>query len=234
MQLHALGGMVGDAEAPAYAARARELATAAGDARLLREANVLVADVLSDSGDIDAARAVLEREYREWHERDELFSAQVLWGLAWIELWAGRWELAAEHAARARDISVQYGVEKNQDYIPIAWVAVHRGQLELAREESERALKLCEEQIGFHPPLLQAVPGLVALWRGDAATAAELLGEATGRQRRSGGVRRTRGRGRPTTSRRCSSSAGSTRRCGSSTSGRRTRRGSAESGCSRR
>src|SRR4029450_12649358 len=45
-------------------------------------------------------------------------------------------------------------------------------------EESERALKLCEEQIGFHPPLLGAAPGLVALWRGDAATAVELLGKA--------------------------------------------------------
>src|SRR5206468_1014795 len=54
----------------------------------------------------------------------------------------------------------------------------HRGQVELAAEESERALKLCEEQIGFHPPLLEAVPGLLALWRGDAATAAERLGEA--------------------------------------------------------
>ena len=134
--------------------------------------------MLWDSGDIDAACDVLDREYREWHERDELFSAQVLWRLSWIELSGGRWELAAEHATLARDISVQYGVEKNQDYIPITWVAAHRGQLELAQQESERALKLCEEQIGFHPPLLQAVPGLVALWRGDAATAADCLGAA--------------------------------------------------------
>lgn len=178
VRLHVLGSRVGDAETPAYAARARDLATAAGDARLLREANVLVSAMLFDSGNIDAARAVLEREYREWQERDELFSAQVLWDLSWIELWGGHWELAAEYAARARDVSVQYGVEKNQDYIPITWIAAHRGQHELALEESERALKLCEEQIGFHPPLLQAVPGLVALWRGDAATAVELLGAA--------------------------------------------------------
>ncbi|HMI98386.1 MAG TPA: AAA family ATPase [Gaiellaceae bacterium] len=178
VQLYSLGGMVGDAETPAYAARARDLATAAGDPCLLREANVLVPGMLMDSGNIDEGRAVLEQEYREWQERDELFSAQVRWALAWLELWAGRWELAAEHAARARDVNVQYGVEKNQDYIPITWIAAHRGQVELAAEESERALKLCEEQIGFHPPLLEAVPGLLALWRGDAATAAERLGEA--------------------------------------------------------
>jgi DNA-binding CsgD family transcriptional regulator len=178
VRLHVLGGMVGDAETPAYAARARDLATAADDARLLREANVLVSGMLFDSGNIDAARDVLEREYREWQERDELFSAQVLWELSWVELWGGRWTLAADYAARARDVSVQYGVERNQDYIPSSWVAAHRGQLERALEEAERALTLCEEQIGFHPPLLAAVPGLVALWRGDAARAVEHLGEA--------------------------------------------------------
>jgi DNA-binding CsgD family transcriptional regulator len=177
-QLHMLGGMVGDPDTPAYALRARELATASGDSRLLREANILVSGMLFDSGDVDQGRAMLEHEYREWHERDELFSAELLGNLAWLDLWLGRWELAAEYAARARDINLQYGVEKNQDYIPSSWIAAHRGQLELALEESERALKLCEEQIGFHPPLLAAVPGLVALWRGDAATAAERLGEA--------------------------------------------------------
>jgi DNA-binding CsgD family transcriptional regulator len=177
-QLSWLGGMVGDAEAPAYRARALDVATASGDARLLREANALVWQMLIDSSSIDEARVRLEQEHREWEERDELFDAQVLWELSWLELWAGRWERAAAHAARARDISLQYGVEKNQDYIPSAWVAVHRGQLELALQEAERGLKLCEEQIGFHPPLLQAVPGLVALWSGDAAAAADLLEKA--------------------------------------------------------
>jgi DNA-binding CsgD family transcriptional regulator len=145
---------------------------------MLREANALMWRMLIDSGSIDAARATLEHEHREWQERDELFDAQVLWELSWLELWAGRWECAAAHAARARDISLQYGVEKNQDYIPSAWVAAHRGQLELARQEAERGLKLCEEQIGFNPPLLQAVPGLVALWSGDAAAGADCLEQA--------------------------------------------------------
>jgi DNA-binding CsgD family transcriptional regulator len=177
-QLSWLGGMVGDAEAPAYRARALDVATASGDARLLREANALVWRMLIDSSSIDTARVTLEQEHREWQERDELFDAQVVWELSWLELWAGRWERAAAHAARARDISLQYGVEKNQDYIPSAWVAVHRGQLELARQEAERGLKLCEEQIGFYPPLLQAVAGLVALWSGDAAAGADCLEQA--------------------------------------------------------
>jgi DNA-binding CsgD family transcriptional regulator len=180
MNLNRLGSLVGDMKVLDYAARARDLAAAAGDARLLREANVLLYGTFVDSGNIDARRAILEREYRDWHERDELFSADVLWELAWVEFWGERWALAAEYAARGRDITMQYGVERNQDYIPSSWVAAHRGQLELARKESERALKLSEEQIGFYPPLLRAVPGLVALWSGDPATAAVYIGEADG------------------------------------------------------
>ena len=178
VNLNMLGGIVGDPQTPEYAARARALATAVADPRLLREANVLADGGFVVSGSIDQQRAALESEYREWHERDELFAADVLWKLSWVELWAGRWAQAADYADRARDLRVQYGVEKNQDYIPITWIAAHRGLLELAVDESERALKLCEEQIGFHPPLLQAVPGFVALWRRDAETAATCLGRA--------------------------------------------------------
>ena len=177
LNLVTLGVIVGDVQMPAYQARARHLAAAAGDARLLREAT-LPGSWLIGLDDIDGARARLEREYRDWHEHDELFSSEVLWHLSWIEFAAGRWTLAADHAARAHEISAQYGVEKNQDYIPIAWVAAHRGQVDLALQAAERALKLCEEQIGFNPPLLQAVPGLVALWAADTATAVELLGKA--------------------------------------------------------
>jgi len=176
--LHALGSMVGDPATPDYAAHARRIAAATGDARQARVANLLSSGTSIDPGENDTRRVRLEQAYREWHDRDELFSAQVLWDLSWVELSGGRWGLAAEYAARAREITAQYGVEKNQDYIPVAWIAVHRGELQVALDESDRGLKLCEEQIGFHPPLLKAVPGLVALARGDAATAAALLGEA--------------------------------------------------------
>ena len=178
MQMQTLGGLVGDPETPAYRARARELAAAAGDPLLLREASILTWGMLAGVDRIDARRLPLEAVYREWRDQDELFCAHVLWELAWLELWGGHWDRATELASRARDIRRQYGVDKNQDYIPIAWIAAYRGELELAGREAERALQLCAEQIGFHPPLLQAVPGFVALWRGDAATAVELLGKA--------------------------------------------------------
>jgi DNA-binding CsgD family transcriptional regulator len=176
--LHTLGILVGDPATPTYAARARMIAAATGHARQAREANLLYSGTFIESDDTDSQRVRLEQAYREWHERDELFSAQVLWDLSWVELAGGRWALAAEYAARAREISTQYGVEKNQDYIPVAWIALHRGELQVALDESDRGLKLCEEQIGFHPPLLKAVSGLVALARGDAVTAAAILGEA--------------------------------------------------------
>ena len=120
----------------------------------------------------------LQQQYAEWWERDELYGSELLWELGWIEFDCGHWERAADHAARACEISLQYGQEKNQDHIPSAWIAAHRGQFEVARKEAERGLELSETQIGFLPPFLLAVPGLVALWSGDADTAADVLGQA--------------------------------------------------------
>lgn len=178
VNINTLGGLVGDAEATSAAARARELAAATGDERMLREAKLLNSGVFMPYGDMVAERANIEGAYREWQDRDELFAAHVLWELSWIELWTGRWTSASEYAERSHEINLQYGVERNQDYIPIAWIAMHRGDLDRAQREAERALELCEEQIGFHPPLLRAVSGIIALWRGDAAAAVEPLSEA--------------------------------------------------------
>jgi DNA-binding CsgD family transcriptional regulator len=176
--LAVLGSLVGDPKTSAYAVRAHDLAVAAGDARLLGETKALSGQVLSLHGDVDAAREQLAPVYDEWHERDELFGSFVLWQLAWVELGAGHWELAAEHAAHARDISLQYSVEKIQDFLPIVWTAVHRGQFEYARAQCEQALELCEQQLGFPGNHFLAVLGISASWRGDATTAADLLDRA--------------------------------------------------------
>ncbi len=188
VNLHMLGSAVGDVAVPEYALRAQTIAKATGDELQLREARILGGGAMMDTDNIEVRRAGLEELYRAWQDRDELFGADVLWDLAWVEFWGERWPLAADYASRALEVSSQYGIDRNQDYIPIAWIAVHRGELQLAEEASGRALKLCEEQIGFHPPLLKAVPGLVALARGDSATAAAYLGEAE-RQARSLGWR---------------------------------------------
>lgn len=179
-----LGWFAGDPETPGeILERARDFAPAVGGEQLVQEATLAVANTLAPSSRRDEARAFFELEHRLWRERDEPRSARALWGLAWFEFWAGRWALAATHAADAHDISIQYGLEVPQDHLPIALVAVHRGELELARRHSERALELAQYQFALHPPQHLAILGLVALWSGDPTTAAEWLGKAEAQAR---------------------------------------------------
>jgi DNA-binding CsgD family transcriptional regulator len=167
-----LGWFAGEAEAPTdLPARVRDFPRAVGGELLAREATLAVVNTLAPIPKRDEAHALLEREYDEWSERDEPRSARALWGLAWVEFWAGRWALGAEYAARARDISMQYGLEMPQDHLPSAVIAVHRGQLDLAREHSERGLELAQEQFRGRPVQLMAVLGLVARWSGDQSAA---------------------------------------------------------------
>jgi DNA-binding CsgD family transcriptional regulator len=156
----------------------RDFPSAVGGELLVREATLAVVNTLAPLPRRGEARALLEREYEEWRERDEPRSSRALWGLAWIEFWAGRWALGSEHAARARDISVQYGIEMPQDQLPIAVIAVHRGQLDLAQVHSERGLDLAREQFVGPPVQLMAVLGLVARWSGDPAAAESWFGQA--------------------------------------------------------
>jgi DNA-binding CsgD family transcriptional regulator len=174
-----LGWFKGSAEAPDdLPALAQHLPGALGSERLVQEATQAIVNTFAPSSKRDEARAMLERERREWQDRDEPRSGRALWGLAWVEFWAGRWTLAAEHAARAHDIAIQYGLEVPQDHLPIAVIAVHRGQFAVAREHSEQALNLAGEQFGFHPPQHMAVLGLVALWSKDSSTALGWFGKA--------------------------------------------------------
>ena len=173
-----LGAAIGDEDAQAQVAKALDLAGESGQPRLEHLMAYVAAIAI---GDESRRRQFLEDEYERWRERDEPRSADALWELSLLELDLGSWELAAKHAARARDIAFQYGIEIPQHHLPIAWIAVHRGQLDLARETSTRALELAQQQLGLHPPYHLAVIGLAALWGGDASTGAEWLGRAHSR-----------------------------------------------------
>ena len=173
-----LGWIAGDPDRPPLPARPHDFATAVGGPQLVQEATFAVVSTLVGSNRRDEALSLLVHEHDEWRERDEPRSARALWGLAWVEFWDGRWALAADHAAAAYDIAIQYGLEVPQDHLPIALVALHRGRLELAREHSARALELAEEQFALHPPQHLAILGLAALWAGDRATAEEWLAKA--------------------------------------------------------
>jgi DNA-binding CsgD family transcriptional regulator len=173
-----LGRAVGDPDVPGYAERAREIAGAVGDPALQKEAIGAVRIVLSTQRDVDAMRPLLEREYEAWRERDEPEAANVLYDLAYVELWAGRWQVAAEYAARALEIAIQYGHEVPWYHVPIAVIAAHRGQLDLARAHSERALRLGEEQFGRHTPVHLGTLGVVAFQAGELDAAVSWFDES--------------------------------------------------------
>jgi DNA-binding CsgD family transcriptional regulator len=172
-----LGSAVGDPETTAHARRAHDIALATGDAGLLHRAQLLQLETteLKDPG---AARALLEREYEESRERDDLSAAKTLHNLAWVELWAGRWERAAECAEQSYDLMTQYGLEVPWAHLPIAVVAAHRGQLELARVHSERSLQLGEEQFRGHTPVHLGTLGFIAWQEGDAQAALRWFSES--------------------------------------------------------
>jgi DNA-binding CsgD family transcriptional regulator len=172
-----LGSVVGDPETTAYAERAGEIAAATGDERLVRRARFALVETMK-TGKPGASRVLLEHEYEESSERDDLSAAQALEGLAWVELWAGRWELAAEQAESAYDLRTQYGLEVPWAHLPIAVVAAHRGRLALAREHSQRALRLGEEQFGQQTPVHLGTLGFVAAQTGDLQTAVRWFAEA--------------------------------------------------------
>jgi len=169
----------GTAAAPADLDRwTHDFPAAVGGDQLVQEATLAVVNTLAAAPERDTARAFFEREDRHWRERDEPRSARARWALAWVELWAGRLGSAASHAEAAYDISLQYGLERPQDHLPIALVAVRRGDLDRAQEHSERALRLADAQFDFRPPQHQAVLGVAARARGDSAGAERWLRSA--------------------------------------------------------
>jgi DNA-binding CsgD family transcriptional regulator len=172
-----LGSAVGDPETTAYAKRAYDIALAIGDAGLVRRARLLQVATI-EKRDHRVARALLEREYEESRERDDLSAAEALHSLAWVELWAGKWDRASDYAERSYDLMTQYGLEVPWAHLPLAVVAAHRGQLELARVHSERSLQLGEEQFGQHTPVHLGTLGFVAAQSGDPHTALRWFGEA--------------------------------------------------------
>jgi DNA-binding CsgD family transcriptional regulator len=173
-----LGWMVGSEESSPLTVADLDLADVLGGERLVQEATLALVNPAASSAARDMVRAALEREHEEWLGRDEPRAARAIWCLSWVELWAGELEAAAVHAARAHEISSQYGLEVPQDHLPIALVALRLGRLADARAHSERALELARAQFGLHPPQHVAVLADVAFQNGDLVAAAAGLEEA--------------------------------------------------------
>jgi DNA-binding CsgD family transcriptional regulator len=166
---------LGEPDALELAERAHELAVTAGDREVLAEVMLSVSSTFTWAGRLDRARGLLEAFYAEWKDFDEQAAQQALWRLGLVEFYAGRFARAADYAGRARQISLQYGIEEGEDAAPlhaVAVIAAHRGELDLARELAERGLAAGERNpwfVTYH----EAVLGQVAHFDGDELGAVE-------------------------------------------------------------
>jgi DNA-binding CsgD family transcriptional regulator len=170
----------GKRDALRRAEQAFEVAKAAGDLVRILQSGFCLSHILIWSEESSRARGLLENLYGHGAERDERASAQILWYLSLVELRAGRFRVAAEHAERSRELSVQYGhgeSEEPQNLFPVALVAAHRGELESARSLADAGSRLAEKQEALLPGL-NALSGLIHLWSGDAAEAVERFATA--------------------------------------------------------
>ena len=170
---------VGDVDGLRLAEQAHQLAAAADDPELLDEATFALAHVLVWSVSTDRARDLLEAQHRHWRDRDEPRSAEPLWYLAFVELRAGRWSLAADYAERARELGLQYRVADDvpQLSFPVALIAAHRGELERARAYTERGRELADRQGALLAGLV-AMSGLLDFWSGATTSAVGHFAEA--------------------------------------------------------
>ena len=169
----------GDADAPGEAERAYELAVVSGDRQQLQRAEYMLAHVLSWSVLTERARDLMESHHRRWRDQDERSAATAHWFLALVELRAGRWPQAEQHAESAYMINVQYGILAPFHVFPLGLVVAHRGDLERARELAELGRELADRE-GAHLGGLEAIEGIVEHWSGDPGCGCGLVRQGRG------------------------------------------------------
>jgi DNA-binding CsgD family transcriptional regulator len=132
------------------------------------------------AGELDAARILLEREYRQAvAEGMEIGLPQLLWGLAETEAWAGNWDRAEELAAQGSLLAEESGLS-----VMIGLTSAVSGLMHIYRGRIEEGLRAGDKAMAVgmsmeSPPIALAgaqVLGLAELSLGDAAAAHERLG----------------------------------------------------------
>jgi DNA-binding CsgD family transcriptional regulator len=102
----------------------------------------------------------------EWRDRDEPLRDLVLWYLALVEFWAGRWDLASDYAEQSREIAVHYATDLPGDHLLPALIALHRGEFTIAKDHARHALSLDTAQFLSHQ---FAILAICDLWSGNPA-----------------------------------------------------------------
>ena len=162
------------------AEQAFELVRGVEPSQAAADAGFSLAHVLLWSAHFDRARALLETLYADWSERDERMAAYALWYLAMVELRTGHYALAEQYAQRSRALHGPYVRDEAASptsLFPPTLVAAHRGDLARARELAREACRLSEvHAVRLHGPLTTL--GIVELWSGNPAAAADRFREA--------------------------------------------------------
>ena len=167
----------GDEDAPTLADLAYERAAACDDPEQLQTASWALGHVLTWSVSTDRARALLEARYEQERHADERASGATLWYLSFVELRAGRWQLASDYAERMLEVNRQYGTPIGPAFFPVALIAAHRGDLERAAELAAQGRELGDKEGALLSGLV-ALAGMIEVWRGDAAAAADWFAAA--------------------------------------------------------
>jgi DNA-binding CsgD family transcriptional regulator len=98
------------------------------------------------AGRLDEAREVLQHELAEY-DRLAMYTVrqEVLCYLAELECRAGRWQIAARHAAEAAETVTESGMAASQNHVVLfnqAMAAAHLGQVAIARAQATEGLRL--------------------------------------------------------------------------------------------
>jgi DNA-binding CsgD family transcriptional regulator len=162
------------------AEEAYELVSGAELSQAVADAAFSFAHVLLWSAHYDRARALLERLYADWSERDDRMAAYALWYLAMVELRTGNYAPAEQHARQSRQLAGPYvreEVASPTSLFPLTLVTAHRGDLPQARELAEQICRLSDlHAVRLHGPLTTL--GIVELWSGSSAAAVDCFRSA--------------------------------------------------------
>jgi DNA-binding CsgD family transcriptional regulator len=127
--------------------------------------------------DLNGARGRLTTAEATTRDHGDDEARVILLGhLADLECRAGRWDVAAEHAAEALELRRQFGFPTGSQLYFVALAAALRGDREAAEAAAERGAVECEET-GYELFAVRNrhVLGLLALSGGDFSTASRIM-----------------------------------------------------------
>ena len=147
--------------------------------QVVRSARFDVAEQLVWGCRLDEARPLLEALRGELRSRQDVLESDALWYLAFVELKAGRWLLAADYSERCELVVEQSGYDAD---LPVLWcrgtVVAHRGEVDAARRYAARIAETADQTgASTYVGLSRGLLGFVALSLGDVGEARDELVE---------------------------------------------------------